>query len=152
MRQRFQRLRAIFNFHVPFDNHEPRKLIRKAGPQGRGGRIDIAIKYSYIKMFLRFHSPTFLTNPETVKHPHSTANLTPHIDSIVIWCLMKTTVEISDSLFKQAKALAAKEGLSFRMLVEEGLRAAAEARTKTESKPFRLRDGSFRNGQGFKLV
>ena len=61
---------------------------------------------------------------------------------------MKTTVEIEDPLFKQAKALAAKEGLSFRVLVEEGLRAVVEARTKTASRPFRLLDGSFREGQG----
>jgi hypothetical protein len=61
---------------------------------------------------------------------------------------VKTTVEIADPLFKQAKALAAKEGLSFRVLVEEGLRAVVEARAKTASKPFRLRDGSFRNGHG----
>ncbi len=61
---------------------------------------------------------------------------------------MKTTIEISDPLFQQAKALAAKEGLSFRMVVEEGLRAVVEARTQTGSKPFRLRDGSFRGGQG----
>ncbi len=61
---------------------------------------------------------------------------------------MKTTLEIADPLFQQAKALAAKEGLTFRVLVEEGLRAAIEARTKPRSKPFRLRDGSFRNGHG----
>lgn len=61
---------------------------------------------------------------------------------------VKTTVEIADPLFKQAKALAAKEGLSFRVLIEEGLRSVVEARTKTASRPFRLRDGSFRNGRG----
>ncbi|MBI4909595.1 MAG: DUF2191 domain-containing protein [Acidobacteria bacterium] len=61
---------------------------------------------------------------------------------------MKTTVEIADPLFKQAKALAAREGLSFRDLVEEGLQAAVEARTKAVSKPFRLRDGSFKKGHG----
>ena len=61
---------------------------------------------------------------------------------------MKTTVEIASPLFQQAKALAAKEGLSFRVLVEEGLRTVVEARTKSTSKPFRLRDGSFRNGKG----
>ena len=64
---------------------------------------------------------------------------------------MKTTVEISDPLLKQAKALAAKEGLTFRMLVEEGLRAVADARTKTESKPFCLRDGSFQGGHGLQV-
>lgn len=60
---------------------------------------------------------------------------------------MKTTVEIADPLFKQAKALAAKEGLNFRVLVEEGLRTVVEARSSS-SKPFRLRDGSFRGGRG----
>ena len=66
---------------------------------------------------------------------------------MVVW-VVKTTVEIADPLFKKAKALATKEGLSFRVLVEEGLRAVVEARTKTASKPFRLLDGSFRKGQG----
>lgn len=61
---------------------------------------------------------------------------------------MKTTVEISDPLFQQAKALAAKQGLSFRILIEEGLRSAVEARTKTVSPAFRLRDGSFQNRKG----
>jgi hypothetical protein len=61
---------------------------------------------------------------------------------------MKTTVEIADPLFQQVKAVATKEGLSFRLLVEEGLRAVVEARSKAVSKPFRLRDGSFRNGRG----
>jgi len=61
---------------------------------------------------------------------------------------MKTTVEIADSLFNQAKELAHKEGLSFRILVEEGLRTVIQARTSNQSKPFRLRDGSFKVGQG----
>ena len=61
---------------------------------------------------------------------------------------MKTTVEIADSLFDQAKALAHKEGLSFRILVEEGLRTVIEARTNTTTQPFRLRDGTFKGGKG----
>lgn len=61
---------------------------------------------------------------------------------------MKTTIEIADPLFEQAKALAVQEGLTFRVLVEEGLRAVVEARTKARSKPFRLRDGSFKGGHG----
>jgi len=61
---------------------------------------------------------------------------------------MKTTVEIPDPLFHQAKALAAKEGLSFRVLVEEGLRSVVEARKSAAVKPFRLRDGSFKGGRG----
>ncbi|MCX6591419.1 MAG: DUF2191 domain-containing protein [Acidobacteria bacterium] len=61
---------------------------------------------------------------------------------------MKTTVEIADPLFEQAKALATQDGVSFRVLVEEGLRAVVAARTRAASKPFRLRDGSFRKGHG----
>jgi len=61
---------------------------------------------------------------------------------------VKTTVEIADPLFHQAKALAAKEGLSFRALVEEGLRSVVEARKGAAVKPFRLRDGSFKGGRG----
>ena len=61
---------------------------------------------------------------------------------------MKTTVEIADPLFDQAKALARNQGISFRVLVEEGLSAVIEARTKPSAKPFRLRDGSFPNSEG----
>jgi hypothetical protein len=61
---------------------------------------------------------------------------------------MKTTVEISDPLFEQARALAAKQGLHFRALVEEGLRIVIETRTRAEVKPFRLRDGSFQGRHG----
>lgn len=61
---------------------------------------------------------------------------------------MKTTVEIADPLFKEVKNLAAKDGVSFRDLVEEGLRSVVEARTGTASKAFRLRDGSFKKGHG----
>ena len=63
---------------------------------------------------------------------------------------MKTTVEIADPLFNQAKALAAKEGLTFRVLLEEGLRSVVEARKSAAAEPFRLRDGSFRGGRGLR--
>lgn len=61
---------------------------------------------------------------------------------------MKTTVEIADPLFNRAKALIAEEGLTFRDLVEEGLRSVVEARRKAAAEPFRLRDGSFKGGRG----
>lgn len=61
---------------------------------------------------------------------------------------MKTTVEIADPLFHLARALAAKEGLTFRVLIEEGLRSAIEARERAADQGFRLRDGSFKGGQG----
>jgi hypothetical protein len=59
---------------------------------------------------------------------------------------MKTTVEIADSLFAEAKAYTEAHGLSFRELLEEGLRSTLQ-QNRRPAKRFRLRDGSFR-GQG----
>ncbi|MBM3762136.1 MAG: DUF2191 domain-containing protein [Acidobacteria bacterium] len=61
---------------------------------------------------------------------------------------MKTTVEIADPLFDQVKVLAKEEGVSFRDLVEEGLRSVVSARSSAAGTPFRLRDGSFAGGGG----
>ncbi len=58
---------------------------------------------------------------------------------------MKTTMDIPDSLFRQAKALAAAEKRTLRSLVEEGLRWVIGER-KTREK-FRLRDASV-SGKG----
>ncbi len=44
---------------------------------------------------------------------------------------MKTTVELPDALFRQAKAEAALRGRKLRDLVEEGLRLVLEPRTET---------------------
>jgi hypothetical protein len=58
---------------------------------------------------------------------------------------MKTTVEISEPLLREARRRAAADGVTFRELVERGLRnALAERESK---KPFRLRDASFK-GRG----
>ena len=55
---------------------------------------------------------------------------------------MKTTIDISDPLLREARDLAAREGVTMRMLVERGLRRLlAESRPAT---PFRLRQASFR--------
>ncbi|MFH1466706.1 MAG: type II toxin-antitoxin system VapB family antitoxin [Pseudomonadota bacterium] len=59
---------------------------------------------------------------------------------------MKTTVEINDTLFQEARALAAREGTTFRDLVETGLRSVLSSRAR-EPAEFRLRDASF-GGQG----
>lgn len=58
---------------------------------------------------------------------------------------MKTTVEISDALLREAKKVAAEEGSSLRALVEEGLRKALGDRRKRGG--FRLRKASF-GGEG----
>ena len=60
--------------------------------------------------------------------------------------VVKTTVEIADSLFKEAKSVAESAGVSLRELIEEGLRTVVEDRRK-QRQCFTLRDGSFR-GRG----
>jgi hypothetical protein len=58
---------------------------------------------------------------------------------------MKTTVEISDSLLRDARKLAAREGVTLRALVERGLhRVVAETRAGA---PFKMRRASFK-GKG----
>lgn len=59
---------------------------------------------------------------------------------------MKTTVEIPDSLFKEVKTYASAKGLSFRQVVESGLRQVLRA-DPVRSRPFRLRKHPFR-GRG----
>jgi hypothetical protein len=58
---------------------------------------------------------------------------------------MKTTVEISDSLLREARKLAAREGVTLRALMERGLRRVV-AET-SQGAPFRLRRASFK-GEG----
>src|SRR5689334_6710221 len=56
---------------------------------------------------------------------------------------MKTTIEISDALLREARKLATREGVTLRALVERGLhRVIAE----TKRPPFRMRDGSVGGG------
>jgi hypothetical protein len=58
---------------------------------------------------------------------------------------MKTTVEISDSLAREAKAVAAREKTTLRALIEDGLREVLKS--KRRSARFTLRDASF-GGRG----
>jgi hypothetical protein len=58
---------------------------------------------------------------------------------------VKTTVEIADSLFKEAKACADARHVPLRQLIEEGLRTVIQR--EPAKKPFKLRDGSV-GGQG----
>ncbi len=58
---------------------------------------------------------------------------------------MKTTIDISDSLFEETKKLAAQKQITMRSLIEQGLRETV-ARYKTSQK-FKLRKASFR-GKG----
>ena len=59
---------------------------------------------------------------------------------------MKTTVEIADPLFDEAKREAEKSGCTLRDLIEIGLRRELERR-KQQTTAFKLRDASV-GGQG----
>lgn len=60
---------------------------------------------------------------------------------------MKTTIDISDPLLREARRLATKEGVTLKALIERGLhRVVAEAK---EGAPFKLRRASF-GGQGLR--
>ena len=60
---------------------------------------------------------------------------------------MKTTLDISDPLLREARKVAARERTTLRALVEQGLRqVVAEKKSKTA---FRLRDASF-GGRGLR--
>ncbi len=53
---------------------------------------------------------------------------------------MKTTLDLADPLVTEAKALARKQGVTLRELVEQGLKLALAQRK--EPRPFKLRDAS----------
>jgi hypothetical protein len=59
---------------------------------------------------------------------------------------MKTTVEISDTLFNEVRRLAAAERTTLRALIEEGLTQVVQRRS--DPKPFKMRDASFKGGKG----
>jgi len=60
---------------------------------------------------------------------------------------MKTTIQIADSLFKEARQIAEKERTTLRALVEEGLRRVISEHRSRRSRPFRLRKATFK-GRG----
>ena len=59
---------------------------------------------------------------------------------------MKTTIEISDALLREARKVAAREGITLRSLVERGLHRVV-SETKSPGAPFKLRRASFK-GKG----
>ncbi len=60
---------------------------------------------------------------------------------------MKTTVEISDPLLREARKMAAREGVTLRTLIERGLHRIVTEPKQTA--PFKLRRGSFK-GKGLR--
>src|ERR1700747_2063188 len=67
------------------------------------------------------------------------------ISSVPYVRVMKTTIEISDPLLREARKLAERDGVTLRALVERGLRRVV-AETKPAA-PFKLRRASFK-GRG----
>lgn len=59
---------------------------------------------------------------------------------------MKTTIEISDALLEETRKIAAREDITMRTLVEQGLRQVI-AQRKQRRGPFRLRKATFK-GRG----
>jgi hypothetical protein len=55
---------------------------------------------------------------------------------------MKTTVQIPDNLFEEARRLANEQGTTLKVLVEEGLRRVVSERKKRST--FRLRKATFK--------
>lgn len=56
---------------------------------------------------------------------------------------MKTTVEISDALLDEARKVAARDGTTLKVLIEQGLRKVVAERRR-RSGGFRLRKASFK--------
>lgn len=55
---------------------------------------------------------------------------------------MKTTIEISDPLLREAREMAARQGVTLRAVLERSLRR--ELQQEQVAKPFKLRDASFK--------
>jgi integrase len=62
---------------------------------------------------------------------------------------MKTTIDISDALFNEAKAAATRQGDSFRSIVEAALRQYLETAGAPRRRPFHLRRHTF-GGRGLR--
>lgn len=60
---------------------------------------------------------------------------------------MKTTIEIADNLFKEAKHLMAKQGKTMKEVVEISLRRYIQEQKLKTKKPFKFRNCSFK-GEG----
>jgi hypothetical protein len=59
---------------------------------------------------------------------------------------MKTTIELPEPLFAQARRFADAHGMTMKALIEQGLRKVLAE--KKEEPKFKLRDGSFHGGNG----
>ena len=70
-----------------------------------------------------------------------------HINQTINIASMKTTLDISDPLLREARKVAAREGTTLRSLVEQGLRRVVAEKKRRPA--FRLRKASFK-GRGLR--
>ena len=73
-------------------------------------------------------------------YPVTNSDMGTHIDAAIDMDPVKTTMDISDPLLREARKIAARDNTTLRALVEQGLRQVVAEKKK--DKPFRLRDGS----------
>jgi hypothetical protein len=107
---------------------------------------------------LRMRRPILLTRSQ-ILHYRTIGSMAPrrnpHLDT-AIWVSilynpygntkMKTTIEISDPLLRDARKLAMREGVTLRTLVERGL-SRVVSETRKSGAPFKLRAAAFQ-GKG----
>ena len=74
-------------------------------------------------------------------------DIAAHIEPTIKVADMKTTLDISDPLLREARKLAARERTTLRALVEQGLRRVVAEKRRQPA--FRLRKASFR-GRGLR--
>lgn len=73
---------------------------------------------------------------------------------VIVWApisrlsIVKTTLDISDSLLNQARKIATRDGETLRSLVEQGLRKVVAERARKTTR-FELRDASV-DGEGLR--
>jgi hypothetical protein len=75
------------------------------------------------------------------------SDIATHTDSTINIAIMKTTLDISDPLLREARKIAARERTTLRTLVEQGLRRIVAE--KKRRPVFRLRKASFK-GRGLR--
>ena len=74
-------------------------------------------------------------------------DMASHINQTINIAPMKTTLDISDPLLREARKVAAREGTTLRSLVEQGLRRVVAEKKRRPA--FRLRKASFK-GRGLR--
>lgn len=92
-------------------------------------------------------SPVKLVSDRRLVPPTLALHIAAHIDRPIMIAAVKTTLEISDPLLRDARKIAVREGTTLRALVEQGLRRIVAEKQRRPA--FRLRKVTFR-GRGLR--